>query len=315
MDNATIEAMALAAGFKLKEQPGGAMALNPYVFNFAHRVRNWQPAGAQTINAPRFYGRLAVCIMVPDEEKEREIAGLIAHIDAWGARQREAGRRDILHPKGFDEGGSQMVTRFITVANDMRERAEKAEAALADQMALVKKAGDTDQAEFNRKWAEQKNRADRAEAALARLVDRVALPAINEAIAHFEKESPRAAGLTLRKLRADVRVLLPAKTDALITHNLHTGALRDPRDVASDPQAVLCVAPGEPLHAAAPKPCSQEEWAAGRRAAKSCERCFPAGPCTGMPAPPAPAACTICDGTRVTFGKRCECTATGSIGP
>ena len=33
--------------------------------------------------------------------------------------------------------------------------------------------------------------------------------------------------------------------------NPHTGTPRDPRDVASDPQAVLCVKPGEPLKAAA----------------------------------------------------------------
>jgi len=32
--------------------------------------------------------------------------------------------------------------------------------------------------------------------------------------------------------------------------NPHTGALRDPRDVASDPQAILCTKPGEPLKAA-----------------------------------------------------------------
>ena len=31
--------------------------------------------------------------------------------------------------------------------------------------------------------------------------------------------------------------------------NPHTGTPRDPRDVASDPQAVLCVKPGEPLKA------------------------------------------------------------------
>lgn len=31
--------------------------------------------------------------------------------------------------------------------------------------------------------------------------------------------------------------------------NTHTSTPRDPRDVASDPQAVLCVKPGEPLKA------------------------------------------------------------------
>lgn len=35
-----------------------------------------------------------------------------------------------------------------------------------------------------------------------------------------------------------------------VLNNPHTGALRDLRDVASDPQAALCVKPGEPLQAA-----------------------------------------------------------------
>lgn len=35
MDNNKIQELALAHGFKLKEQPNGEMALNPYVFDFA----------------------------------------------------------------------------------------------------------------------------------------------------------------------------------------------------------------------------------------------------------------------------------------
>lgn len=35
-----------------------------------------------------------------------------------------------------------------------------------------------------------------------------------------------------------------------ITHNPYTGQPRDPRDIASDPGAVLCVKPGAPLKAA-----------------------------------------------------------------
>lgn len=34
----TIEQIALANGFKLKEQPDGSMALNPYVFEFARAL-------------------------------------------------------------------------------------------------------------------------------------------------------------------------------------------------------------------------------------------------------------------------------------
>lgn len=35
MSNKTIERIALECGFKLKKQPDGSMALNPYVFEFA----------------------------------------------------------------------------------------------------------------------------------------------------------------------------------------------------------------------------------------------------------------------------------------
>lgn len=41
-----------------------------------------------------------------------------------------------------------------------------------------------------------------------------------------------------------------AKEAAAVLNNPHTGTPRDPRDVASDPQAILCVKPGEPLKAA-----------------------------------------------------------------
>lgn len=41
--------------------------------------------------------------------------------------------------------------------------------ALAGQLAVFKKAGDVDQAEFNRKWLEQKERAEKAEAELAQV--------------------------------------------------------------------------------------------------------------------------------------------------
>ena len=38
IDRDTIEHLALENGFKLKEQPDGAMALNPYVFDFAQAI-------------------------------------------------------------------------------------------------------------------------------------------------------------------------------------------------------------------------------------------------------------------------------------
>jgi hypothetical protein len=38
MTNDQIQQIALANGFKLKEQPDGSMALNPYVFDFARAL-------------------------------------------------------------------------------------------------------------------------------------------------------------------------------------------------------------------------------------------------------------------------------------
>lgn len=38
ISNDQIEAIALANGFKLKEQPDGSLALNPYVYDFARAL-------------------------------------------------------------------------------------------------------------------------------------------------------------------------------------------------------------------------------------------------------------------------------------
>ena len=45
MDKEQIKALALANGFKLKEQPDGNMDLNPYVYDFAKALINcdWYP--------------------------------------------------------------------------------------------------------------------------------------------------------------------------------------------------------------------------------------------------------------------------------
>lgn len=49
---------------------------------------------------------------------------------------------------------------------------------------------------------------------------------------------------------AAVRAELKKLPTAPVTYSPHTGAPRDPRDIASDPQAILCVEPGKPLMAA-----------------------------------------------------------------
>lgn len=42
MTNDQIKELALANGFKLKEQPNGEMDLNPYVYDFAHALMKRQ---------------------------------------------------------------------------------------------------------------------------------------------------------------------------------------------------------------------------------------------------------------------------------
>lgn len=51
-------------------------------------------APSVTVDTPEFYGRLTCCIVAPDSEREREIAGLIAHIDAHTAAAVAAAARD-----------------------------------------------------------------------------------------------------------------------------------------------------------------------------------------------------------------------------
>lgn len=55
MNNEDIEKLALANGFKLKEQPNGEMALNPYVFDFARaliaKAANREKVAAAAMNA------------------------------------------------------------------------------------------------------------------------------------------------------------------------------------------------------------------------------------------------------------------------
>ena len=51
MTNDQIKEIALANGFKLKEQPSGEMDLNPYVYEFARKLLSHQTEViAQTIN-------------------------------------------------------------------------------------------------------------------------------------------------------------------------------------------------------------------------------------------------------------------------
>ena len=50
MTNDDITRTALATGFKLKEQPDGTMALNPYVFDFARAIIDNELARVKALN-------------------------------------------------------------------------------------------------------------------------------------------------------------------------------------------------------------------------------------------------------------------------
>jgi hypothetical protein len=84
----------------------------------------------------------------------------------------------------------------------------------------------------------------------------------------------------------------PARESVLLEAKLanpHTGALRDLRDVASDPQAVLCMKPGEPLKAAPAKVAITDEmvgrflsWPLPADFAPDCGISFTPSPHAGM---------------------------------
>lgn len=54
-----------------------------------------------------------------------------------------------------------------------------------------------------------------------------------------------------KSLAEGIKHFLDALHPQPVLYNPHTGTARDPRDVSSDPQAILCRKPGEPLKAAA----------------------------------------------------------------
>lgn len=67
MTNKEIEAIALANGFKLKEQYGGTMALRPYVFEFARALL----AAAAGVEPDAWTGK--GCGVITDTAKARMI--------------------------------------------------------------------------------------------------------------------------------------------------------------------------------------------------------------------------------------------------
>lgn len=80
-------------------------------------------------------------------------------------------------------------------------------------------------------------------------------PKLAELLARKGKGTYQTAVVSAAPLNTAMRAHIPPsiETDpepAPVLNNPHTGELRDPRDVASDPGAVLAVEPGAPLVAA-----------------------------------------------------------------
>lgn len=95
MTNEQIQAIALANGFKLKEQPDESMALNPYVFEFANALL--QNGFVDNIIQKSVYtGRI--------KDLEDENANLRANYDSLRTPATEASRLlDLIHMRLKDE--------------------------------------------------------------------------------------------------------------------------------------------------------------------------------------------------------------------
>lgn len=87
------------------------------------------PVAAESVDTEEFREVLNAVVMCKSIMQIQCNALLLEHIDVWGAQQREQGK--------------------------------------AEQTAFLKECMDRGQAEFNRKWAEQKDRAEKAEAELS----------------------------------------------------------------------------------------------------------------------------------------------------
>ncbi len=89
------------------------------------------PVAAGSVDTPGFRELLHAAVMCKSSMQIECNARLLEHLDAWGAQQREEGK--------------------------------------AEQTAFLKECMDRGQVEFNRKWTEQKERAEKAEARVKEL--------------------------------------------------------------------------------------------------------------------------------------------------
>ena len=75
MDVQKIKELALANGFKLKEQAGGSMDLNAYVYDFANAIEQAAKADADdqiTVSYERFQELIAIGVKAALDEREKE---------------------------------------------------------------------------------------------------------------------------------------------------------------------------------------------------------------------------------------------------
>jgi hypothetical protein len=215
-----LKAAALAAN---KEWPSNAeesafhmLAYPSVVLELIELAERATAAPAEKVNTPEFaklligtyrhvvdgHGNQDMGILLKLQKAED---ALYAHIAQRIAAAREAGRQEVLGPLGFDEGGSQLVTRLMTTANEASARAERAEAELEEWR-------------FTNKVDELNREVDRLRAALASrpAVDLVLRSRVADLL-HLLEHLPFSSDGDIeqaRKAMADVRALLPGKVEA-----------------------------------------------------------------------------------------------------
>ena len=204
-------------------------------------------------------------------------AALIAHIDAYGQQQREAGS--------------------------------------TDQIALFKKCAEVDQAEFNRKWTEQRERAEKAEAALAaQQVEPFQARVQPWLLACFGAEiAADQVERNHRFLEESIELVQASGCTASEAHQLVDYVFGRP--VGEPAQevggvmvtlAALCLARGMDMAAAGEAELARiwtkVEQIRAKQAAKP-----KYGPLPGPAPVDQTGPCDVCDDTRTAFGKRCAC--------
>jgi len=99
---------------------------------------------AATVDTSEFYGRITCCILAPNAEKDEEIAGLIAHIDAHVAAQVAAKDAEIKTLTAALDAQGELTDRYQEIALSAQEAAPVVEKPVAWRDALRRCGADTD---------------------------------------------------------------------------------------------------------------------------------------------------------------------------